>query len=97
MSTDDLAERIMSYLDEYPRASDTAEGIAAFWVHARTTSVHRTLDSLVERGQLEMRDSGGRRRYGLASDSSMRLRAAAPLGEDEMHNAVDDEHSRKAG
>lgn len=42
-----LAMRILAYLRRNPRARDTAEGIAKWWVRDDPTAVHRVLQQLV--------------------------------------------------
>src|SRR5262245_29867383 len=47
-----LEAKILAYLDLRPRATDTATGIATFWVDADRCHVEDALASLVERGVL---------------------------------------------
>jgi Fe2+ or Zn2+ uptake regulation protein len=67
-----LAEAILEYLAEHPRASDTLEGIAEWWImrqqiRVEVTSVAKVLRQLTESGLLEEFDEGEkpRRRYRL--------------------------------
>lgn len=62
-------ERIASYLREHPNASDSAEGVARWWVHApiaQWPQVRRALDLMVGDGLLECyAATDGRKRYRL--------------------------------
>jgi hypothetical protein len=49
---EDLKQRILTYLVDRPRAMDTVEGIALYWVHAEVDEVRRALVDLVQTGQL---------------------------------------------
>ena len=44
----DIAERILHYLRCYPRAMDSVEGIARWWVKADALLVGQALDELTE-------------------------------------------------
>lgn len=49
----EVAEKLISYARENPRASDTAEGIAKWWVKMSLEEVLPALEWLVERGTWE--------------------------------------------
>ena len=57
-TNDVAAERLISYGYENPRASDTAEGIAKWWIQMPLEEVLPALESLVKLGAWEklMRD-----------------------------------------
>jgi hypothetical protein len=66
----DLAEAVMDYLAEHPKAMDTLEGIAKWWILRRQVRVDvealkRVLSQLTERGLLEKMGSGDYARYQL--------------------------------
>ena len=67
---DIIAEAVMRYLSNHPRASDTVEGIVSWWLPAAgiVATIDRTeaaLDRLVEQGVLSQRRSpDGRVLYG---------------------------------
>jgi hypothetical protein len=70
---DALCDEVLGYLREHPRATDTLEGIAGWWiprhqVRVGVERVSRALDTLVRRGQVEWVDEGGRRLYRLRGD-----------------------------
>lgn len=46
----DIALAILTYLELHPRARDTAEGIAHWWVRADVSVVKEALDILVDGG-----------------------------------------------
>ena len=48
-----VAEKLISYTNENPRASDTSEGIAKWWVKMPLDEVLPALESLVEFGLWE--------------------------------------------
>lgn len=63
-------DAILGYLAEHPNASDTLEGIAAWWIQQDrirlgVERVARALEWLRERGLVEERQEGGLRRYRL--------------------------------
>jgi len=89
-----IADDIEAYLDQRPQATDTAEGIAAWWVQGRTTTVRLALGLLIERGQLEVSDAGGATRY-RKPQSEPRLRVAAAVGHEGEDSSADS--ARKAG
>src|SRR4051812_41113677 len=67
---DDLADLILGYLAEHPRAMDTLEGIAGGWVMRQKVRVlggrvARVLDRLTTEGVLEQVGGGGDGRYRL--------------------------------
>ena len=49
----EVAEKLISYTSENPRASDTSEGIAKWWVKMSLDEVLPVLESLVELGLWE--------------------------------------------
>lgn len=49
----DVAEKLASYTNKNPRASDTAEGIANWWLKMPLDVVLPALESLVELGTWE--------------------------------------------
>jgi hypothetical protein len=49
----EVCEKLISYARENPRASDTAEGIARWWVKMSLKEVLLALEWLVERGTWE--------------------------------------------
>jgi hypothetical protein len=57
MDVDEAAQRILDYLAKRPNASDTAEGVAQWWLgaeglHAAAHTVQLALDRLVREGLL---------------------------------------------
>ena len=44
--------RILDYLSEYPRARDTARGVAEWWARASLQATQEALDFLLDRGFL---------------------------------------------
>lgn len=62
-STDQLAEEIRQYLEARPTASDTAHGIARFWVSSTETAARRALTLLVAMGHVEERETAGAVRF----------------------------------
>lgn len=75
----ELAESILAYLADRPRAMDTAEGIARWWLLRQQvlmvmTQVERVLADLTAQGSLEEVGNGPARRYRLkASEASSEL------------------------
>ena len=64
----EVAEAILGYLAEHPQASDTAQGIAQWWIirqqaRVSATAVSRALRELTEKGLLEEICDGTQRRY----------------------------------
>jgi hypothetical protein len=64
----EVAEAILGYLEEYPHAMDTAEGIAEWWlmrqqIRVQVTMLMRVLHRLTERGLLDEIGTGEQRRY----------------------------------
>jgi hypothetical protein len=49
---DDVKQRILAYLADRPRAMDTVEGIALYWVEAEVDEVRRALAELVKAGHM---------------------------------------------
>lgn len=43
-----LAEKILDYLGQNPRAMDTAEGISQWWVNSRIENVDKALSLLIQ-------------------------------------------------
>jgi len=71
-----IASEILDYLVEHPQAEDTLEGIAQSWIDRRKTRVDlqalaRTVDNLVERGDLEVFGGDPARRYRLCKPREM--------------------------
>jgi DNA-binding IclR family transcriptional regulator len=69
-SDEEVAQDILGYLAEHPRAMDTAEGIAEWWIMRQQIRVNvaaltRVLRGMTERGLLEEIGTGERRRYRL--------------------------------
>lgn len=66
------SEKLVHFLKSNPQASDTAEGIARWWVHMPVAVVVQALDSLVKRGIVEKleRDDGVIYRGNLSPESS---------------------------
>ncbi len=69
-SDEDMAKAILAYFAEHPQATDTAEGVAQWWItsHQDRTSasrVVRVLDGLVAKGLIERQGNGDQRRYRL--------------------------------
>jgi hypothetical protein len=72
-----IRRAILEYLAEHPRAMDTLEGIAAWWlmrerVRAEVTMLTRVVRSLVAEGLLEEVGPGPNVRYRRASESGER-------------------------
>ena len=69
-----LEHRILEYLREHPRASDTIEGISHWWVYGDAITdtqeqIQEALDHLINLGVLFARvDSSGRAHYRLSQD-----------------------------
>jgi hypothetical protein len=67
---DELTSAVLRYLAENPRAMDTLEGIAEWWIarqqiRVEVTTLARVLRRLAERGVLEVTGSGEYTRYSL--------------------------------
>ncbi len=61
-------ERIQNYIDAYPDAADTAEGIATWWSGMPEPVVQAALDDLVRRGVMKRcTTTGGRPQYSRAN------------------------------
>ena len=65
-----LSELVLGYLEEHPRAMETLDGIAEWWIERRRIRVDvealsRALTDLTERGVLEVIGTGQARRYRL--------------------------------
>jgi hypothetical protein len=63
------ADRIRRYLDDFPQAADTAEGIARWWLSGVPEPiVQAALDDLVKRGVMKRETViGGRPQYSRAT------------------------------
>ncbi len=66
----EMAEAIMRYLAEHPKASDTLDGIAEWWIMRQQVQVEfsalkKVLSELTESGYLEVTGEGDRRQYSL--------------------------------
>ena len=75
LNEEDLRRAVLAYLAEHPRAMDTLEGIAAWWVRRHVIRVgvervSRVLHELTQRGVLEEVESGEHRYYRLKSPGS---------------------------
>jgi Fe2+ or Zn2+ uptake regulation protein len=69
-----LSSAILRYLAENPRAMDTLEGIAEWWIarqqiRVEVSTLVRVLNRLTERGLLEVTGTGGYARYSLKPQS----------------------------
>ena len=63
-----LVRRVKRYLCDNPRAIDTIEGIAKYWVPgAKETDLQAALQVLVSDGSLTMVRMGGRTHFALAT------------------------------
>lgn len=62
-----LALRILDYFRRHPRAKDSVEGIARFWVRADPLEVRRALDKLVELKLVEMRKNASMDLYSVCA------------------------------
>lgn len=67
-----LGELVLGYLEEHPRAMETLDGIAEWWIERRRIRVDvealfRALTDLTERGVLEAIGTGSTRRYRLSA------------------------------
>lgn len=65
-----LADAILGYLAEHPRASDTLKGIAEWWimrqqVRVEVSKLREVLSELMQRGLLEKISEGESTRYRL--------------------------------
>jgi len=70
---EELTSAVLRYLAENPRAMDTLEGIAEWWIarqqiRVEVTTLARVLRRLAERGLLEVTGSGEYARYSLKPD-----------------------------
>jgi hypothetical protein len=70
-AVDELAGLVLGYLRDHPRASDTLQGVAEWWIPRQqivvdVMSLERALRALVERGLVEEVGMDGRPRYRLA-------------------------------
>ena len=69
-----LSSAILRYLAENPRAMDTLEGIAEWWIarqqiRVEVSTLVRVLNRLTERGLLEVTGTGEYARYSLKPQS----------------------------
>ena len=67
---EELTSAVLQYLAEHPRAMDTLEGIAEWWIarqqiRVEVATLARVLRRLTERGLLEVTGSGDYARYSL--------------------------------
>lgn len=73
MAVDDAVrearERIQTYIEKYPDAADTAEGIATWWLSGMPEpAVQAALDDLVRRGVMKRHaTTSGRPQYSRAT------------------------------
>ncbi|MDB4948585.1 MAG: hypothetical protein JWM27_1234 [Gemmatimonadetes bacterium] len=70
-AVDELAGLVLGYLRDHPRASDTLQGVAEWWIPRQqivvdVMNLQRALRALVERGLVEEVGMDGRPRYRLA-------------------------------
>lgn len=63
-----LALQILDYLRRHPRAKDSVEGIAQFWVSADPVEVRRALDRLVDMKLVEKRSNAAMDLYSMSDD-----------------------------
>jgi hypothetical protein len=70
--SDDAKQRILSYLADRPRAMDTVEGIALYWVEAEVEDVRRALTELVDEGRLVAYRQAGQVYYRATAPGSVR-------------------------
>jgi predicted transcriptional regulator len=71
---DQVEEALMAYLSEHPKAAETLEGIADWWlarhqVRVAVTTLQIVLDRLTEKGTLEVIGKGEERCYRLKTRS----------------------------
>ena len=57
ISESPLAIKILDYFRRHPRAKDSVEGIAKWWVDDDPVAVRNALDSLVEQELVERREN----------------------------------------
>lgn len=67
---EEMADAVLGYLAEHPRASDTFEGIAEWWimrhrVRVEVNTLKRILRQLTSSGLLERSGGGDKARYHL--------------------------------
>ena len=70
---EELTLAVLQYLAENPRAMDTLEGIAEWWIarqqiRVEVATLARVLNRLTERGLLDVTGSGEYARYSLKPD-----------------------------
>ena len=70
MNDEQVAQSILGYLAEHPRAMDTVEGIAQWWIMRQQIRVNvktlmRVVEELAEKGLLEELGVGEQRLYRL--------------------------------
>ncbi len=70
VNDEQLAQSVLAYLTEHPRAMDSVEGIAQWWImqqqiRVNITTLTRVLRGLVDRGLLEVFGDEGHRWYRL--------------------------------
>ena len=58
-SRSNTLRRIVLYLETHPRALDTIDGIASWWVREDRRAVQRGLDLLERAGVVERKELGG--------------------------------------
>ena len=59
-----VAQEILSYLNDHPNAKDTAKGIADWWLQGRSQEIaQKALDDLVRLGRMREFVSGDGTRY----------------------------------
>ncbi len=71
---EELTSAVLGYLAEHPRAMDTLEGIAEWWIarqqiRVEVATLASVLRRLTERGLLEVTGSGEYARYSLKPES----------------------------
>lgn len=67
---EEVAQAILAYLAEHPRAMDSLEGIAEWWlarvrVRQDVATIAKVLSALTQEGVLEEVNAGGQARYRL--------------------------------
>lgn len=60
-----LASKILDYFRRHPRAKDSVEGIAKWWVDEERIEVRRALEELVDRGLVERRSNASIELYSM--------------------------------
>ncbi len=77
VNDEEIAQSILAYLAEHPKAMDSVEGIAQWWIMRQQIRVNvktltRVLRGLADKGVLEELSEPGRRWYRLKTFSKQR-------------------------